>query len=71
MLWTFDDGELTDRSQLPVTKLNFGNFYEVRLERKNDEKGTGGGSWFSLSWLSTKLKFLVLLRELQSAMKRG
>ncbi len=29
MLWTFDDGELTDRSQLPVTKLNFGNFYEV------------------------------------------
>ncbi len=29
MMWTFDDGELTDRSQLPVIKLNFGNFYEV------------------------------------------
>jgi hypothetical protein len=41
MLWTFDDGELTDRSQLPVTKLNFGNFYEVRPERKKGEKETG------------------------------
>jgi hypothetical protein len=29
MMWAFDDGELTDRSQLPVIKLNFGNFYEV------------------------------------------
>ena len=23
--WTYDDGQLTDRSQLPVTKLNFGH----------------------------------------------
>ena len=23
--WTYDDGQLTDRNQLPVTKLNFGN----------------------------------------------
>ena len=23
--WTYDDGQLTDRHQLPVTKLNFGN----------------------------------------------
>ncbi len=37
MLWTFDDGELTDRSQLPVTKLNFGNFYEVRLKGDREE----------------------------------
>ncbi len=29
LVWTYDDGELTDRGQLPVTKLNFGNFYEV------------------------------------------
>jgi len=27
-VWTFDDGQLTDRAQLPVTKLNFGNFYQ-------------------------------------------
>ncbi len=27
-IWTYDDGQLTDRAQLPVTKLNFGNFYE-------------------------------------------
>ena len=24
-VWTYDDGQLTDRHQLPVTKLNFGN----------------------------------------------
>ena len=23
--WSYDDGQLTDRSQLPVTKLNFGH----------------------------------------------
>jgi len=27
-IWSFDDGQLTDKSQLPVTKLNFGNFYK-------------------------------------------
>ena len=31
LLWTYDDGELTDRSQLPVIKLNFGNFYQVLM----------------------------------------
>ena len=27
-IWSYDDGQLTDKDQLPVTKLNFGNFYE-------------------------------------------
>ena len=24
--WTYDDGHLTNKDQLPVTRLNFGNF---------------------------------------------
>ena len=34
-VWTFDDGQLTDRAQLPVTKLNFGNFYQVTSFEKH------------------------------------